>query len=272
LDHTRFRKYDSTLGRWLTPDPKVGSATNPQSWNRYTYVLNRPLTLTDPQGLDSMNNSECSEDPVTEQMVCVTVGWAFNGGHFAPVLSGEYGGGAAAKTPQSVNVKGSLTSKLGPQLAAAIKNLSPNCQKFFNSLTGGLSALSGCVSSLQFFNASSPTGEGDWAASSVLTGAPNESLYNWIQSQSATAAVLSNSSGISNGVVIGPQFSALTSTLEAATLVHEASHFAYQMNDAQMAAAVQAFSPNFNPANYGYPTASGPSMTYTTFLAAGCPQ
>jgi RHS repeat-associated protein len=54
LEHTWFRQLSSTHGRWLTPDPYMGSMdlTNPQSLNRYAYVMNDPMDLTDPLGLD----------------------------------------------------------------------------------------------------------------------------------------------------------------------------------------------------------------------------
>jgi RHS repeat-associated protein len=54
LNHTDFRQYASSEGRWLSPDPYLGSLNpgNPQSFNRYTYVLNNPLNLSDPSGLD----------------------------------------------------------------------------------------------------------------------------------------------------------------------------------------------------------------------------
>ena len=45
-----FREYNPGLGRWMTPDPIGGDVTNPQSFNRYAYVLNNPTTLTDPSG------------------------------------------------------------------------------------------------------------------------------------------------------------------------------------------------------------------------------
>jgi RHS repeat-associated protein len=55
LDHTWFRQYSSSLGRWMTPDPADLAAvdpSNPQSWNRYAYVANQPIDSTDPSGLD----------------------------------------------------------------------------------------------------------------------------------------------------------------------------------------------------------------------------
>jgi RHS repeat-associated protein len=52
LDHTLFRKYDSSLGRWLSPDRHRGNPFNPQSWGRYAYVLNNPATFTDRLGLE----------------------------------------------------------------------------------------------------------------------------------------------------------------------------------------------------------------------------
>ncbi len=56
LDHTWFRQYSSQLGRWMTPDPAglaAVDASNPQSWNRYSYALNNSMNLVDPSGLGS---------------------------------------------------------------------------------------------------------------------------------------------------------------------------------------------------------------------------
>ncbi|MES9937204.1 MAG: RHS repeat-associated core domain-containing protein [Sedimenticola sp.] len=44
------RVYDPELGRFLSADPHVQSFANPQSLNRYSYVLNNPLSYTDPSG------------------------------------------------------------------------------------------------------------------------------------------------------------------------------------------------------------------------------
>jgi len=44
------RVYDPVLGRFLSPDPTIGSASDLQSYNRYSYVQNNPLSYTDPTG------------------------------------------------------------------------------------------------------------------------------------------------------------------------------------------------------------------------------
>jgi RHS repeat-associated protein len=54
LEHTLFRQLSGTQGRWMTPDPYLGSVdiTNPQSLNQYAYVLNDPVNRKDPLGLE----------------------------------------------------------------------------------------------------------------------------------------------------------------------------------------------------------------------------
>jgi RHS repeat-associated protein len=51
LDFFDARYMSSAQGRFTSPDPLGGELTNPQSLNRYSYVLNNPLRFTDPTGL-----------------------------------------------------------------------------------------------------------------------------------------------------------------------------------------------------------------------------
>jgi hypothetical protein len=44
------RLYDPVIGRFISPDSIVPAPFNPQSLNRYSYVLNNPLMYTDPSG------------------------------------------------------------------------------------------------------------------------------------------------------------------------------------------------------------------------------
>ena len=50
LVHMNGRLYDPLTGRFLSADPIVQELDNLQNLNRYSYVLNNPLSLTDPSG------------------------------------------------------------------------------------------------------------------------------------------------------------------------------------------------------------------------------
>jgi RHS repeat-associated protein len=57
LDNFGARYNASSLGRFMSPDPKIPSMKhliNPQKWNKYAYVLNNPLALVDPDGLEEV--------------------------------------------------------------------------------------------------------------------------------------------------------------------------------------------------------------------------
>src|SRR5579883_2214117 len=50
-DYAQARYHVSGLGRFSSPDPIAGSTSDPQSFNRYSYVRNMPVMLSDPSGL-----------------------------------------------------------------------------------------------------------------------------------------------------------------------------------------------------------------------------
>lgn len=56
LEFAQARYYSTTHGRYTSVDPLTASASirNPQTFNRYTYVLNSPYKYTDPLGLIPM--------------------------------------------------------------------------------------------------------------------------------------------------------------------------------------------------------------------------
>ncbi len=51
LDNAQARYYSSGLGGFMSPDPLSGSIGNPQSLNRYAYVMNNPVNMIDPSGM-----------------------------------------------------------------------------------------------------------------------------------------------------------------------------------------------------------------------------
>ena len=59
LDFAQARYYNSSHGRFTSVDPLTASATikNPQTFNRYAYVLNSPYKFTDSLGLIPVSDS-----------------------------------------------------------------------------------------------------------------------------------------------------------------------------------------------------------------------
>lgn len=50
MPRIKGRLYHPIVGCLLSADPLIQFTTSTQSYNRYTYVLNNPLSLTDPSG------------------------------------------------------------------------------------------------------------------------------------------------------------------------------------------------------------------------------
>ncbi len=50
LVHMNGRIYDAEIGRFLSADPFIQEPSNSQNFNRYSYVLNNPISYTDPSG------------------------------------------------------------------------------------------------------------------------------------------------------------------------------------------------------------------------------
>ncbi len=75
LDFAQARYYNSTHGRYTSIDPLTASASikNPQTFNRYTYVLNSPYKFTDPLGLIPATTGADggkSESPIRCNLFC----------------------------------------------------------------------------------------------------------------------------------------------------------------------------------------------------------
>lgn len=64
LDFAEARYYDNRYGRFTAVDPMLasGNSADAQSFNRYVYVSNNPVTATDPTGMFSDRDWYTSED------------------------------------------------------------------------------------------------------------------------------------------------------------------------------------------------------------------
>jgi RHS repeat-associated protein len=72
LIHMNGRIYDPVLGRFLQADPIIQAPHNAQSHNRYSYVMNNPLSFTDPSGFSSWTKFR---DRILKPVIGLAVGW-----------------------------------------------------------------------------------------------------------------------------------------------------------------------------------------------------
>jgi RHS repeat-associated protein len=141
--HMNGRIYDPLLGRFLQPDPIVQQAYTPQNWNPYSYVLNNPLSFTDPSGYSFVKK-------YWRQIVAIVVsyvtygaasnwaaGWAASAttqGAFAGAVSG-FAGGAIS----SGSLKGGLQGAFSGAVFGGIGG------HYGNRVTAGRVAASGAA-------------------------------------------------------------------------------------------------------------------------------
>jgi RHS repeat-associated protein len=64
LDFAEARYYNDAHGRFTAVDPLLasGQSSDPQTFNRYVYAMNRPLILTDPTGLQAGKKVDLTPD------------------------------------------------------------------------------------------------------------------------------------------------------------------------------------------------------------------
>ncbi|MEZ4589987.1 MAG: RHS repeat-associated core domain-containing protein [Chloroflexota bacterium] len=83
------RCFRSNTNRWLSPDTIVPDPTNPQSFNRYSYVYNNPLIFIDPSGHCTQNYAD-SPDLLDQ---CI-LGWNSIVNRMSEISYGPNGTGA----------------------------------------------------------------------------------------------------------------------------------------------------------------------------------
>ena len=64
------RWYDPSIGRFISQDDIVGFRSDPQSFNRYLYARDTPMTLTDPSGMIAVPRSVCDHCYSSQNSEC----------------------------------------------------------------------------------------------------------------------------------------------------------------------------------------------------------
>ncbi|MEQ9562136.1 MAG: RHS repeat-associated core domain-containing protein [Woeseiaceae bacterium] len=96
LIHMNGRAYDYNLGRFLSIDPIIQSPGNSQSMNPFSYIMNNPLSGTDPSGYAAVDE-ECQSKPVACRAVMAAEYGTSNTGLIGNFGMPGYRGGLLAR-------------------------------------------------------------------------------------------------------------------------------------------------------------------------------
>jgi hypothetical protein len=152
----------------------MSNPTNPQTWNLYAYVMNNPVSLTDPTGLDNCNG----EDDLTFHASC---------GDGAPdPLTISPGTMSDSALNDIVNVNSDLPTPAGPDYSDLL-GTSNNAQFGYQTIPG------------------SPLGNGDvamgWIGQAIFNGPGMSSFWNATNSFINQSMVSMAVGGVTGGVL-----------------------------------------------------------------------
>lgn len=160
LDYANNRYYSNAYGRFMTPDRSWRSANlkNPQSWNRYSYVVGDPVNRNDPSGLCSYDDaSTYYDDDDTGEY------FAFDG----DCADGQIGGDAPyGVNAADVDVQGGVLYVNGQPVSEASMQEDIGFELFISS---GLQTLASVFGSSGALNAVA-TGTSIWSLNQFARG------------------------------------------------------------------------------------------------------
>lgn len=114
LVHMNGRMYDPLIGRFIQPDPIIQDPYDTQSHNRYSYVLNNPLSAVDPSG-----NLSVRQAVLTVAAIVVTyytgvwaIGYLAEGAAGSAAMTAAAGGFVAGGLTTGT-LKGALAGSFG---------------------------------------------------------------------------------------------------------------------------------------------------------------
>ncbi|MCC6329102.1 MAG: D-alanyl-D-alanine carboxypeptidase family protein [Acidobacteria bacterium] len=223
LDHTWFRKNESSAGRWTSPDPYKGSMNlgDPQSFNRYSYVQNQPTNFVDPSGLNywAIDWSSCrpelrwngEEWTLTGRDICGLMLVQDDNGPLEPSAGSGSGGnqGQPKKKPCAVPWLNPVTDKVAQGFESGsgneidIGNLSPDTSRALNCLQNAIRAKGGSATVNSGYR---PQAYQDhlrnvwdtWQKLRSNTDKECQALRSWVQSESQRHGMTERPASTSN--------------------------------------------------------------------------
>ncbi|WP_299574440.1 RHS repeat-associated core domain-containing protein [uncultured Shewanella sp.] len=139
--HMNGRIYDATIGRFLQADPFVQQADNLQNYNRYAYVMNTPMSYTDPSGF--FFDKIWKEIKPFIGVIIAAVASYFCAGTCGPAIWAAIGGasGAISAAVNGGNIfRGALIGAVTAGVAAGLADSSVLETFLANGFVGGVAS------------------------------------------------------------------------------------------------------------------------------------
>jgi RHS repeat-associated protein len=142
--HMGGRIYDPILGRFLQADPNIQAPLNSQSYNRYAYVLNNPMSMTDPSGYffkSLVGFVKKYWRTIAAIVVTIYLGPAASA-FFGSTIVGGAVAGAVAGAISTGSLRGALVGALTGAAFGALHNMSAGALKVAaHGVAGGVSSV-----------------------------------------------------------------------------------------------------------------------------------
>ncbi|WP_240687499.1 RHS repeat-associated core domain-containing protein [Alcanivorax sp. 24] len=159
--HMGGRIYDPTIGRFLSADPVIKGLDQVESYNRYSYALNNPMSITDPSGYSWLSKTwKKLRNSIKKRMGIVLA--VFNPQMAIAEVTSRYAGKEMARFAARNKYAGEVFGIVGMAGCAVA--------------TGGGGA-AGCLSAYQAWTAGAVSyGSGESIEKALLAGARSAAL------------------------------------------------------------------------------------------------
>jgi RHS repeat-associated protein len=249
LDYAMHRYYSSQIARFTTPDPYMasGGPANPQSWNRYAYVMGDPVNLSDTDGLMPKCVTGATAEPFDDSGCMMWILWLNKSINEPGTPAGDRLDHGAPDRQGGRNTSPLVAAATGWQYLTSIWSdclgLFSQDARFSTSKLKGLLTNTSSQGGITWWDTRYSTVANQTVGSVTNTG--NRTMLKDFVGD-ASAKVIPGTSNVVLGLTWHTEE---TQTQQVATSIHEALHVLFNQSDSWLKGWLMNF--GFKPAGVG---------------------